>query len=96
MFLMLLYLQSFTQYIPLSIFDLQKWMGSPSVYVYDCSRAGLIIQCFKNFATQHDPDVSIVMCFGLEKYILCSDTTVVKYYLSDKIYRDFNNCSYTK
>ena len=25
--------RSYTQYIPLSIYDLQSWMGSPSIYV---------------------------------------------------------------
>ena len=33
-------MQNYTQYIPLSIYDLQFWMGSPSIYVYDCSQAG--------------------------------------------------------
>ena len=33
-------LQNYTQYIPLSVYDLQAWMGSPSIYVYDCSHAG--------------------------------------------------------
>lgn len=35
-----LFFKSYTQYIPLSIYDLQTWMGSPSIYVYDCSNAG--------------------------------------------------------
>ena len=33
--------QNYTQYIPLSIYDLQAWMGSPSIYIYDCSHAGM-------------------------------------------------------
>ena len=32
--------QSYTQYIPLSLYDLQGWMNFPSVYVFDCSLAG--------------------------------------------------------
>ncbi|KAK2815614.1 hypothetical protein Q5P01_026081 [Channa striata] len=32
--------KNYTQYIPLSIYDLQTWMGSPSIFVYDCSNAG--------------------------------------------------------
>jgi len=48
--------KTYTQYIPLSIYDLQAWMGSPSIYVYDCSNAGLIIQKFLEFAEQHQND----------------------------------------
>jgi hypothetical protein len=33
----------YTQYIPLSIFELQAWLGTPAIYVLDCSAAGLII-----------------------------------------------------
>lgn len=46
--------RSYTQYIPLSIYDLQQWMGAPSIYVYDCSCAGLIVDSFKQFAVQHE------------------------------------------
>lgn len=46
--------RSYTQYIPLSIYDLQTWMGSPSIYVYDCNNAGIIVESFKNFADQHE------------------------------------------
>ncbi|CAG5135312.1 unnamed protein product, partial [Candidula unifasciata] len=41
--------KSYTQYIPLSLFDLQAWMGSPSIYVFDCSNAGIIMDLFKTF-----------------------------------------------
>uniref|UniRef100_A0A0A9WPK3 Regulatory-associated protein of mTOR n=2 Tax=Lygus hesperus TaxID=30085 RepID=A0A0A9WPK3_LYGHE len=46
----------YTQYIPLSIFDLQTWMGAPSIYVYDCSNAGVIVNLFKQFADQQEKD----------------------------------------
>lgn len=46
----------YTQYIPLSIYDLQTWMGAPSIYVYDCSNAGVIVELFKQFADQHEKD----------------------------------------
>lgn len=46
--------RSYTQYIPLSLYDLQSWMGSPSIFVYDCSNAGIIVSCFENFAEQHE------------------------------------------
>eukprot|EP00957_Ditylum_brightwellii_P078617 5976989-Ditylum_brightwellii.AAC.1 len=29
-----------TQYIPLSVSDLKKWIGKPSIVVLDCSGAG--------------------------------------------------------
>lgn len=48
--------RSFTQYIPLSLFDLQQWMGSPSIYVFDCSNAGIIVQLFNTFAIQHQKE----------------------------------------
>ncbi|UYV81949.1 RPTOR [Cordylochernes scorpioides] len=46
--------RNYTQYIPLSIYDLQQWMGAPSVFIYDCSCAGLIIDSFNQFAAQHE------------------------------------------
>lgn len=55
-------LQAFTQYIPLSIYDLQTWMGAPSLYVYDCSNAGVIVDQFKMFAEQHEKDYEVNMC----------------------------------
>ncbi|XP_021951380.1 regulatory-associated protein of mTOR isoform X2 [Folsomia candida] len=48
--------RNYTQYIPLSIYDLQTWMGSPSIYVYDCSNAGLIVKSFHQFAEQHQKE----------------------------------------
>ena len=52
--------KNYTQYIPLSIFELQTWMGTPSIYVFDCSAAGLVLQWYKHFAEQrvreHDRD----------------------------------------
>jgi regulator-associated protein of mTOR len=46
--------KSYTQYIPLSLYDLQQWMGAPSIYVYDCSNAGQIVESFNQFAIQRD------------------------------------------
>lgn len=39
--------KQYTQYIPLSVFDLHQWVGQPAIYVLDCSHAGLIIDCLK-------------------------------------------------
>ncbi|XP_069683368.1 regulatory-associated protein of mTOR [Periplaneta americana] len=48
--------RTYTQYIPLSVYDLQTWMGAPSIYVYDCSNAGIIVDSFKQFADQHEKE----------------------------------------
>ncbi|XP_058791281.1 regulatory-associated protein of mTOR isoform X2 [Phymastichus coffea] len=52
-------LQTYTQYIPLSVYDLQTWMGAPSIYVYDCSNAGIIVDSFQHFAAQHEKEYEI-------------------------------------
>ncbi|CAG9092880.1 unnamed protein product [Plutella xylostella] len=54
-----LFNRAFTQYIPLSMYDLQSWMGAPSLYVYDCSNAGVIVDNFKIFADQHERDYEL-------------------------------------
>lgn len=48
--------EKYTQYIPLAIYDLQQWMGAPSIYVFDCSCAGSIVDSFMEFAKQHKKD----------------------------------------
>jgi regulator-associated protein of mTOR len=48
--------RTYTQYIPLSIYDLQSWMGAPSIFVYDCSNAGIIVNSFNTFAEQHEAE----------------------------------------
>ena len=32
--------RSYTQYIPISLYDLQEWVGAPGLWVWDCSNAG--------------------------------------------------------
>lgn len=51
--------QMYTQYIPLSVYDLQTWMGAPSIYVYDCSSAGVIVELFQQFASQHEREYEV-------------------------------------
>ncbi|KAL2653954.1 hypothetical protein R1flu_022082 [Riccia fluitans] len=41
-----LFNKSYTQYIPLSVYELESWLGTPSIYVFDCSAAGMIINAF--------------------------------------------------
>jgi len=41
--------RGYTQYIPLSISDLQTWLGAPVIYCYDCSGSGNIINSYNHF-----------------------------------------------
>jgi hypothetical protein len=48
-------------------------MGSPSIFVYDCSNAGLIVKSFKQFALQREQELEVrpqegcvVSCFPRE------------------------------
>lgn len=42
--------RGYTQYIPVSVYELQSWLGAPVIYCYDCSGAGNIIRSFDDFA----------------------------------------------
>jgi regulator-associated protein of mTOR len=53
--------RDYTQYLPLSVYDLQTWMGANSVYVYDCSAAGEIIKNFNDFARRRGKEVELAM-----------------------------------
>jgi regulator-associated protein of mTOR len=48
--------KNYTQYIPVSMYDLQGWLGAPALFVYDCSAAGHILTAFQQFATQRDSE----------------------------------------
>ncbi|VFQ79513.1 unnamed protein product [Cuscuta campestris] len=41
-----LFNRSYTQYIPLPVSDLDSWLRTPSIYVFDCSAAGMIVNAF--------------------------------------------------
>ncbi|KAG0604073.1 hypothetical protein M758_10G142500 [Ceratodon purpureus] len=41
-----LFNKNFTQYIPLSVYELELWLGNPCIYVFDCSAAGMIVKAF--------------------------------------------------
>lgn len=41
------------------MYDLQTWMGAPSIYVYDCSNAGIIVESFQQFADQHEKEYEV-------------------------------------
>ncbi|GJJ76881.1 regulatory associated protein of mTOR [Entomortierella parvispora] len=50
--------KNYTQYIPVSLLDLQSWLGSPCIYVYDCSAAGNILLSFNRFAEKRDQEAA--------------------------------------
>lgn len=57
--------QSYTQYIPLPISDLDSWLKTPSIYVFDCSAAGMIVNAFT--------EVLIVNCVFSSIYFICTN-----------------------
>ncbi|KAK3674410.1 Target of rapamycin complex 1 subunit kog1 [Recurvomyces mirabilis] len=46
--------RSYTQYIPISLHDLQEWVGAPGLWVWDCSAAGGIIKGFMEAVDKHN------------------------------------------
>jgi regulator-associated protein of mTOR len=56
--------KSYTQYIPVSVYDIQTWLGSPCIFVYDCSNAGHILNAFTRFANQRDAEMATLQPQG--------------------------------
>lgn len=48
--------KNYTQYIPVGIYDLQSWLGGPSLFVYDVSHAGNIVANFDTFLAKHEKE----------------------------------------
>ncbi|KAI0097994.1 raptor N-terminal caspase like domain-containing protein [Nemania sp. FL0031] len=48
--------KNFTQYIPISLYDLQQWLQSPTVFVWDCSEAGNIVSNYHRFVEKHQEE----------------------------------------
>uniref|UniRef100_A0A093V0F4 WD repeat-containing protein mip1 n=1 Tax=Talaromyces marneffei PM1 TaxID=1077442 RepID=A0A093V0F4_TALMA len=46
--------KNYTQYIPVSLYDLQSWLAGPSLFVFDVSHAGNIIHNFHSFVEKHE------------------------------------------
>jgi regulator-associated protein of mTOR len=42
--------KAYTQYIPVTLYDLQTWLGNPCIFVWDCSSAGNVVVNFKRLA----------------------------------------------
>jgi len=47
----------YTQYIPVSLYDLQDWLGTPCIYVWECSGAGNILTNFAKSAERKDSEI---------------------------------------
>ena len=52
--------RTYTQYIPVSIQEVQGWLGSPGVYVWDCSAAGNLLQNFNMYAERRDHEINML------------------------------------
>lgn len=48
--------KNYTQYIPVSLYDLQSWLAGPSLFVFDVSRAGNILHNFQTFVEKHEKE----------------------------------------
>ncbi len=49
--------RNYTQYIPVSLNDLQDWIRSPTLFIWDCSAAGNILHNFEKFAKPKDDEM---------------------------------------
>lgn len=48
--------KNYTQYIPVSLYDLQQWLQAPTFFVWDCSDAGNILSNFHRFVEKHEQE----------------------------------------
>ncbi|KAF9879393.1 WD repeat domain-containing protein mip1 [Colletotrichum karsti] len=48
--------KNYTQYIPVSLYDLQQWLHAPTIYVWDCSEAGNILNNYHRFVEKHEEE----------------------------------------
>jgi regulator-associated protein of mTOR len=46
--------RNYTQYIPVSLAEVQHWLGTPCVYIWDCSAAGNLLLNFNIYAQRRD------------------------------------------
>ncbi|GAA5955837.1 hypothetical protein JCM21900_001731 [Sporobolomyces salmonicolor] len=53
-----LFNRQYTQYIPVSLAEIIAWIGSPAIYVWDCSAAGNIVEKVKEFSAKRDADLA--------------------------------------
>ncbi|KAH9934060.1 raptor N-terminal caspase like domain-containing protein [Epithele typhae] len=51
--------RNYTQYIPIALQELQSWLRSPCIYIWDCSSAGNLLTSFVKFAEQRDSEAKL-------------------------------------
>ncbi|KAL1726713.1 hypothetical protein EV714DRAFT_254690 [Schizophyllum commune] len=51
--------RDYTQYIPVSLQEVQNWLGAPGVYIWDCSAAGHLLTNFNIFAQRRDQEMQL-------------------------------------
>mmetsp|Transcript_23721 Transcript_23721/g.72484 ORF Transcript_23721/g.72484 Transcript_23721/m.72484 type:complete len:2032 (-) Transcript_23721:126-6221(-) len=65
-----LFNRSFTQYNPVSIYDLQTWLGPPCALVFDCSNAGRLSQALASMLNSAGSDTT--PSIGVDVILLCA------------------------
>lgn len=53
-----LFNKQYTQYIPVSLAEIVAWLGSPTIFVWDCSAAGNIVTKVQEFGIKRDADLA--------------------------------------
>ncbi|KAM0789021.1 hypothetical protein ACM66B_003087 [Microbotryomycetes sp. NB124-2] len=53
-----LFNKQYTQYIPVSLAEIVAWLGSPTIFVWDCSSAGNIVNKVVEFGAKRDADLA--------------------------------------
>lgn len=48
--------KNYTQYIPVSLYDLQHWLQGPTMFIWDCSEAGNILNNYHRFIDKHEEE----------------------------------------
>ncbi|KAI0778960.1 raptor N-terminal caspase like domain-containing protein [Trametes elegans] len=52
--------RNYTQYIPIALQELQSWLRSPCIFIWDCNASGNLLSNFVKFAEQRDNDAKLI------------------------------------
>lgn len=70
--------KAYTQYIPLTLYDLQTWLGQPCIYVWDTSAAGNIVANFRRLSdARAEEEIKLALSEGRETPPLPNEDGVV-------------------
>lgn len=59
--------KAYTQYIPLTLYDLQAWLGGPCIYVWDTSASGHIVNHFRRMSEMWaEEEIKLALAEGRE------------------------------